>query len=151
MNRSFYSDGYLSCYAGAGEPSGICDISVIHLNCDPIRLGTKVYLIGDIITEGGITKRTLAHIIAVAPYLAVLINTVKSYVDSITFPFLGKEESGAIPADSSGQITGSAGIFLGEGHVDGPVVRDCYLLPGIIIKTSKPCIRIIVIMKSPLV
>ena len=82
-----------------------------YFDTDFIWNVTKSDLICDIICKFGITKRTLAELVAVAPYLRVFVDAVKNEGDFLTAVFFRQHKSPPVPSDAAGKVTGTAGIF----------------------------------------
>ena len=110
MYSLLHQNRHLPGHSGTGKPTGIRDIRMRYFYAYLIIHLPETHLFTDIIIKRHISIRTLPQIIAVAPYLAVLINPVKQQPDLLTPIFLRQGKTHPVPPDPSGQIPRPAGI-----------------------------------------
>ena len=77
MNRFLHYEICLAVNAGSGKPAGICQIGVAYAHRNLVVNRAKPDKIGDIIADLRIAVRTLSDVVAVAPYSAIFIDSIK--------------------------------------------------------------------------
>ena len=117
MDVLFYEHISLSRDAGSGKPAGVRKICMCDLDADLIFAACAIGVpeagnAADIIDNGNIAVGSFSQIVAVAPDLAVFIDPVKADRNLFSSVLFRKGETEPVPADSSCQVTGTAGIVL---------------------------------------
>ena len=138
---------HVTVNTAAGEPAGIRHLVVLHAHADHIF--ARADKGAHIMRKGRIAIGPLSEIIAVDPHARMLIHAAEGHANALARSFLGQGEVLSVPCGAAGQIAGAAGIFLIEGMLDRPVVRQRHAAPRAVVPAHEIRADLVAEMEAP--
>jgi hypothetical protein len=122
---------------------------VVNPDCNYIFAAVGTDAVRNIIYKLAVTVGAFAQIIAVAPYLAVVIHPLEADRYIRVLSEFREREMPAVPACAAGEIPCAAGMFNIERLSNRPVMREIDFPPAGIVETGLPCLGVVAQKKLP--